>query len=126
MRMWHIPAAQLCDVHLRAEHRELHCLVVSVQHALDPTWPRQRQHHRSIEGLVARGYLNLSPVVVRVRHDQLTLEARARGRKWDSPLSAQPLYDWDGLVAVEGGDQIQRDRRELAERCPRCKLRMAR
>ncbi|MFH0810825.1 MAG: pyrimidine dimer DNA glycosylase/endonuclease V [Pseudomonadota bacterium] len=100
--MWNIDPALMCDHHLLAEHLEMHMFAGALR-----------------RGKSLRGYLDGGLVEVhniRRRHDALASEMARRGMRHRTPL------EWN---APEPGGRVdrQRSRRELLERCARCRAR---
>jgi hypothetical protein len=79
MRVWDVPASELCRKHLLGEHRELHGL-----------WNilllGKKGYSRHPETLRWDGKLG----ALRIRHQELVAEMRRRGYRHNSPLPAPP------------------------------------
>lgn len=99
--MWGVPPEMLCREHLLGEHVEMHMFSGSAR-----------------RGISLEGYKDGLVVLSRLeqRHDLLATELKARGYNHTSPFPP---------VAVSGGWISVKDNvRELARRCPECKIRI--
>ena len=104
--------------HLLGVHSEIHKYRGSLVRAVDDTHGRRAQHWRSITGLIERGFLD--PATMADRHEEVAWEMRRRGMNHKSPLGALPA--WHG---ASGRVDPKQSRKDLAERCPACRARMA-
>ena len=101
MRMWMLSPQQMCRKHLLGEHVEIHMAVATL-------W-----QGKSVDGFLGKGLLELGKL--RSRHDELAREMERRGYRHRSPLVAVPRRR-------AGKVDKKRNARELAERCPECRL----
>lgn len=104
MRMWNVPVEMLCAKHLRGEHVECHMFVGCIERG------------NSISGFVADKLVDTT--LIKERHDALAQEMLDRGGNHNSPLE-QPT------VKAQGEIDVQANIRELARRCPDCRVRIA-
>ena len=104
MRMWMLPPEIMCRKHLLGEHVEMHMLVGTLQKGI------------SVQGYIDNQLVELEHI--RERHEQLVKEMLHRGYNHKSPLPDYP--------EVSGGvvDRVE-NLRDLAERCPDCRLRIS-
>ena len=110
--MWMVDPRQMCRQHLLGEHNEIHKLVGTL-------------HSRNIEidGWVREQFVYPREIIA--RHAELVAEARRRG--WPSGLDHEtPIGPIDLSALPDVPIDRERNRRELAERCPRCRRRMRR
>ena len=105
MRMWMIPVACLCGVHLRAEHYEIHKAAGNL-----------RRSGRWATALVRKGFLEPQNFVT--RHDGIAEEMLRRGYRHLSPL------EFSGIAFEDGAVDEARSYRDLAGRCPGCRKRI--
>ena len=110
MRMWMVPPSCLCKMHLLGEHGEIH---------------KHRHNfvkHHSIRGRVFP-VVQIEPVSMKSRHDELTEEMLRRGYNHNSPYE-QPdlsyLSDEDRNSRVDINVSIL----DLYERCAECACRL--
>jgi hypothetical protein len=95
MRIWDIPPAELCRVHLLGEHRELHAIwTVITQHK------RGYSQHPETKRWVGK------LAALHARHEQLVAEMTARGYRHASPLD--PKLATGGAIQSEFVDPIDR------------------
>lgn len=109
-RMWMIDPGHLCRDHLLGEHNELHKLVGGI---------RNHAHGEAIaDGQAEKGNVDTSRI--EERHVKLADELERRGYEHDSPLK----YGDDEYQAGVGSIDVENNRRDLAERCDDCAVRM--
>lgn len=75
MRVWDVPASELCDNHLLGEHRELHAIwnIITLNKKGYSNHPETK---RWVGGLAA----------LYERHEEEVMEMKRRGHKHQSPL----------------------------------------
>lgn len=106
MRMWMIPAGQLCTAHLVGEHGEIH----------------KHRHNfvkrHSIHGRICP-VVQIEPLAMKSRHDELAEEINRRTGGHRSPYALPDLsylpYD-ERTATVDPAIS----RNELKKRCPKC------
>lgn len=102
MRMWMLQPKKICDMHLRAEHGEIHKAIGSINHG----------NTASVEGLAKRGYFSVSAVYDRHQLIEDYMD-------YDSELPDFDLFD----IAQEHRRveiDLDRSKHDLAERCADC------
>lgn len=103
MRMWMVNPSLMCRQHLLGEHVELHMLLSCIKRG------------KSIDGYLDGGLVEPQHMIS--RHALLVAEMERRGYKHSSPLNES--FGPCGEVDREA------NLRELKERCPRCRARIA-
>lgn len=106
-----IPPDQLCDKHLLGEHGEIH--------KFRPSFVKGVR----IDGRISP-VVQIEPASMKARHDALTAEMERRfNKKYDSPYEQPDLtrYPEDQVNAKA---DIERNKLDLARRCPDCFARM--
>lgn len=104
MRMWGVPPEEMCNKHLLGEHVEMHMFVGTILKGI------------SIKGYTDKGLVN--PHNIYKRHEELAKEMIKRRMNHKSPIKliSAPLP----IVSIA----VERNRRELKKRCPRCNERI--
>ncbi len=106
-RMWGINPKLMCDQHLLGEHSEMHQEVGTL---------RNHAHGRKVvEGHAEENQIDTS--LIQERHDDLVEELERRGFEHDSPMDYRDKLDL-------GEINIEKNIKELAERCEECRERM--
>ncbi len=112
MRMWMIDPKQLCDKHLLGEHGEIH--------KFRPSFVKGVR----IDGRI-KPVVQIEPAAMKARHDELTAEMESRfGKKYNSPYE-QPDLSAYAPELVNAKADAERNKLELAQRCPACFARMS-
>jgi hypothetical protein len=101
--MWMIEPSLLCRNHLLGEHNELHKLEGCIRLG------------RSLAGYIEKGWVDLSQL--EARHAALVVEMLARNYNHKSPLVLK-------TPATGGRVDVERNRRDLCNRCPTCRENM--
>ena len=96
MRMWNIVPEALCNVHLNAEHFEMHCFAGSIIQG------------KNIDGYIENGMV--ATHFIRTRHNALVEEMKRRGMNRHSPLQ---LFS----VGAAGWVSYERTINDLSDRC---------
>lgn len=110
MRMWMVPPIILCKNHLLGEHGEMH----KHRHVFVKGW--------KITKRVLPGQVQIEPMSMQARHDELVIEMLRRWPKKNGHSSPyiQPdlsLYsDYERTVRVDREFSLK----ELLSRCPNC------
>ena len=104
MRMWMISPRFLCRQHLLGEHYELHKLAGSLRRG------------KRLGRLLTHGLVD--PSQMYARHEQVAAEMERRGYRHRSPMTQTD--------STRGRIDIERNARDLQERCPACAERMGR
>lgn len=104
MRMWNIQPKLLCRRHLLGEHVEMHMFAGCVSKG------------KSLVGYIEKGLVEIGNIIN--RHDELALEMVRRGYKHNSKCQHR-----DAIQVIEGRVYVGESLRELAHRCPECRLR---
>lgn len=121
MRMWiGVEPEEMCRSHLLGEHRELHGLL-----AIPSGWSDERWQAK-LRGHLERG--QIQPLALWHRHETIAREMGLRGYKHESPLAFNDCLPLEGHCAELGLLRAlvdrEQSRRDLAERCPACRVRM--
>lgn len=110
-RMRMVEPELLCSQHLLGEHKELHQA------------RGQIKNRHSITGYIQNGLLEIESIIS--RHRELVEEMERRGMNHKSPLEDVPFLElvpkWQRRAKVSKSESI----RDLIERCPKCKERIA-
>lgn len=106
MRMWMLKPELMCRQHLLGEHRELHCLLGSLEGKR--VWA---------ERLTKLGFLE--PQNLDWRHREIVTEMQRRGYNHKTPLSV-PFT----LKLPRGEVDIKKSIADLKERCAECRRRI--
>lgn len=106
--MWMINPKFLCRNHLVGEHVELHMLLGSLK------------KDKNIEGFIADKLVE--PQSIQERHKELVGEMDKRGYNHKSELGSEDLKAIES--APKGEVDLEANRRELWNRCEKCRKRM--
>lgn len=110
MRMWMIFPFLLCDIHLKGEHYEFH------------KWRHIFEKHYKIDGRI-EPIVQIEPMSMKTRHDELEEEMRHRGMNANSPFIMPDLSYLENKHRLAKVDPII-SIKELWNRCPACKERI--
>jgi len=109
MKMWMIDPKYLCRKHLLGEHSEIH--------KFKPTFEKKY----SIKGRISP-VVQIEPMSMEKRHDELAQEMKRRGYKHESPYE---MPDLSYLLEKERNAKVdvKRSIEDLLLRCPECEIR---
>lgn len=109
MRMWMINPMLICNKHLIGEHGELH-----------------KHRNNFIKGHSIKGRVSpvvqIEPLSMKARHDELAKEMEARGFNHKSPYEQPDLSKYGDEINAKVDVNISKA--DLAERCPECRERL--
>lgn len=107
MRMWMCNPKGMCRKHLLGEHFEIHS-----------------HRHNFVKGHSIKGRIfpivQIEPASMKIRHDLLALEMKARGYKHASPYK-QPSLKKYSLKEINAKVDRKASLIELYHRCPECR-----
>ena len=103
MRMWLVDPKKLCRKHLLGEHLEMHYFKGTITKG------------KSIRGYVLKGLVETNKI--KERHDALAKEMKDRGYKHQSEMT-------DFQVVSVGFVDVQKNLKELSNRCSECRKRI--
>jgi len=109
MRMWMLDPSLLCDKHLLGEHNEIH----------------KHSHNfvkcHNITGRIIP-IVQIEPLSMETRHDELVLEMKRRGFNHNSPY-IQPDVSYLPKQLQEAKVDTEYNIKDLYNRCEKCKNR---
>lgn len=101
---------EMCRKHLLGEHVELHMLAGCIEKG------------KSIQGFLDKRLID--PPLMGMRHDAIVEEMKARGYRHATPLEWNNDFLGHGLSEGQYYEAVDRNRADLAARCPECRERM--
>ena len=110
--------SNMCDQHLKGEHKEAHQLVGTIKAAQGKRSMKPAHAKASLEGLVGGGFIPSTAAAIRERHEQVRDAIRQRGLFKSEP---KPLPDFSWQGPDHDVLDAERNRDDLAQRCAACR-----